>query len=167
MLERFERPPISEPGLVFPITEPTLPDDEMVLLPFNKSQKDYFHKRDGERCQAKGIIPHTESDKMQIHHVIPQKYAYKVAKIDPDFSNNGILICDHAHRKIHPDMDEFLKTYHTEHPKFDDVQKKRDELLDDKQIYWDDQWDRQLHVRIAQQEQKAEKKGLFFPKKRK
>lgn len=149
----------------------------LIGLAFTNKQKDYFHKRDGERCQLeKANISHNcnggkatsvEKRKNQVHHIIPQRYAAEVGIENPDTDLNGILICKNIHsgndkNTIHPDIAK-AKTKKD----FDKIFEERQEKLKNKKIYWNDMFDRLLHVIVMKNTQKAEKIGLEFPKKRK
>ena len=148
----------------------------LVGLAYTDKQKKYFKKRDGGVCQLEKVIDHNctaskktpEDDReIDIHHIVPQRYAEAVGIKNADTPLNGVSVCKNIHRgrdknAIHPDIagthsqDDFAKV-------FEERQKK----LKDKKPYWNTAFDRILHVIAMRNTEKAEENGLEFPKKKK
>lgn len=166
MIERYSPVPISEPNVLPPILEPGIVEE--AEFAYTKKQREAIRKRDNETCQARGIVPHKCDPKhLHVHHLIPQRYSKELKPpIDPDFAENGITICVGAHRTVHPDMDEVYKNYQENPDGFKELGPKREQLLKNKIIYWDDKWDRQLHTRAIQNTQRAKSQGWQFPTNR-
>jgi hypothetical protein len=146
-------------------------------LAYSDKQKKWFHERDDERCQLeKAKVPHecngsvklpVEKRKNHVHHIIPQRYAEEVGIKNPDTDLNGILICKNIHvgddpNVIHPDIAK-AKTK----ADFTQVFEERQKKLKKRQRYWNDMFDSLLHIISMKNTQKAEEKGLKFPKKKK
>ncbi len=140
-------------------------------LAYTAKQKTFIKERDGNKCvfpaphkcNGSEAIP-IEERKLQVHHIIPQRYSEQVGIENPDTLLNGITLCKNAHvgpKGIHPD----IATAHTRE-QFSQVFENRAKLLKDKKIYWVDKWDRLLHVVAMKNSQKFEKEGHIFPKKR-
>lgn len=140
---------------------------------FTKAQRDWIDERDGGKCQApfKHACNGTTPGKRHKHHIIPQRYAERVG-IDPDFSENGISICENAHvgnghetgPVIHPDMQQARQEYRQGNKKaYSEAMEGRDEMLEDGLVYWNDQYDRILHARAVKNTQRFK---IPWPKKK-
>lgn len=145
----------------------------IAFMAFSRAQKDYIRLRDRQfgiksnkgGCQFPDKHPCNGDKCVQIHHVIPQKYAQRVGYF-ADVVENGITLCEHSHqRMIHGDMREARQDYHTDKNSYKKVFKKRKQKLDEKEIYWNDTWDRQLYVTVTRSEQRAQKAGIIFKRK--
>lgn len=132
-------------------------------------------ERDGNKCHAPFKHKCSEKKGVQVHHITPQRYAEFVGLDEDtyDVPENLISICENAHRMIHPDMDTAIAQYHHMKKKginsFKNMAAWRDEKLRNKQIYWNDEWDRQMRVVAMKLTQEARKRGWQFKmsKKRK
>lgn len=139
------------------------------ILSFSMAQKKYIRERDHNECQF--CAPHPcngshdmpeEDRRLQVHHVIPQRYAHEFG-IDPDFVENGITLCEQSHQElVHPDMKEAKKTYFKDKSSYKRVFDARKDKLKHRQIYWNDQWDRQFHTIIVRNEQRAKREGIVY-----
>ena len=136
------------------------------FLAFTSSQKKAIRERDGNRCQFPADHPCNEKAELQVHHIIPQRYAKEVGIEDPDFAENGITLCEISHQnKVHPDMQEAQQTYHKNPNSFAQAFQKRDDKLKSREVYWNTTWDRLLHVLAVRNTQRAIKGGWVFPNK--
>lgn len=139
-------------------------------MAFTAKQKTFIRERDNNVCQfpdKHDCCGHAgkplEARKLHVHHIIPQRYAQEVGIEDPDYVENGITLCKNSHNGplgIHPDIagvrtkSEFKKVFD-----------RRAELLKEKKIYWNDKWDRLLHVIAIKNTQRFEASGQIFPPK--
>lgn len=164
-----------EASLVREAISQALPLSSLGLLAlgmaYTASQKRHIKDRDNNVCQfpdkhnccgnaAKPI----EDRKLQVHHIIPQRYAEEVGIENPDTEENGITLCKTSHvgpNGIHPD----IATAHSKSD-FANVFQHRNELLKQHKIYWNDTWDRLLHVISLRNTQRFAKTGRIFPQKR-
>lgn len=143
----------------------------IALLSFNEQQKKWIDERDKGQCQGNAAgLKHRCKGRLERHHIIPQGYAKRIG-LDPDFGENGILLCQAAHRLIHPDLDETLRNYHQNKKDgingFDKLREQRNALLDEREIYWNSKWDRQLIAYATRATQKMRRRGKPFPLNRK
>lgn len=139
-------------------------------MAFTVKQKAYIRERDGNVCQfpekhdcCGHVGKPVEMRKLHVHHIIPQRYAHEVGIENPDFVENGITLCKNSHngpQGIHAD----ISSAHTK-SEFKQVFDRRAELLKEKKIYWNDKWDRLLHVIAVRNTQKFEASGQIFPPK--
>jgi len=135
---------------------------------FTKKQREAILERDGNKCQFPA--KHKHKGGLQVHHIIPQRYAQEVGIEDPDFAENGISLCEDSHvgpNGVHPDIFQAKKKYPTNPKAYVEVFSQRKEKLKKKEIYWDETWDRQMHVVAIRNTQKATKEGWIFPEKKK
>jgi len=143
------------------------------LLAFTKKERDWIAlERDNGKCQAP--FPHRCNEKkgVEVHHILTQRYAAKMG-IDPEYvdvAENGISLCKNAHNIIHPDRVRAMKEYHKAKAEgrnsFDEMFEEREQKLSNRQIYWNDQYDRQMRVVALKRTQEAKKRGLIFPQKK-
>jgi hypothetical protein len=139
-------------------------------MAYTAKQKTFIRDRDNNVCQFPDkhdccghVGKPLEARKLHVHHIIPQRYAQEVGIGDPDFVENGITICKNSHngpQGIHPDI-AGVRTK----SEFKRVFDHRAELLKEKKIYWNDKWDRLLHVIAVRNTQKFESSGQIFPPK--
>lgn len=135
---------------------------------FTKKQREAILERDGNKCQFPE--KHVHKGELQVHHIIPQRYAEEVGIENPDFAENGISLCEEAHvgpQGVHPDIFQAKKKYKQNPNSYVEIFNQRKEKLKKKQIYWDDTWDRQMHVVAVRNTQKATREGWIFPEKKK
>ena len=71
-----------------------------LLSQFTIPQKKWLRKRDGYHCQLP--MEHNCGVERQIHHIIPQSVGRR-EKINVDYPENAVLVCQEAHRLIHDD----------------------------------------------------------------
>jgi hypothetical protein len=141
---------------------------------FTKKQRDAIVlDRDEGKCQHPDKH-HNCRGGLHCHHIIPQRYAEHVgldAEKEVDVPRNAISICEGSHTNspdaIHPDMYVARRTYDGTNTSYDKAFEERQAKLDNREIYWDDQYDRQMHVVAKKRTQDAEKRGWEFPKRRK
>lgn len=145
---------------------------------FNLGQKKAIQERDkehgikleGNKNNCQWPYKHNCSGKIHIHHIRPQQYSYFLG-VDPDFAENGISICDKVHigdLGVHPDTAEAKRKFvKGDRDAFEKLQKERKEKLEERTIYWNPTHDRELDIIALRNTQKAEKKGWFWPKKKK
>jgi len=135
------------------------------LCSFTKAQRQAILERDNHKCQFPADHPCNGKAQLQVHHILGQRYAKKLG-FDPDFAENGITLCETAHQEIiHPDMKEAREHYHDDPLAYDKAFQKREELLDKKEITWNDKFDRVLHVMAIRNSQRARLMGWIFPDK--
>lgn len=142
------------------------------MFAFTKKQRDAIVERDGGKCQMPK--KHRHKGGLQVHHILPQRYCEKVGIEDPDYPENGITLCEEAHvgpNGIHVDIYNAKKDYHKKKREggssFGEAFEERDKKLDNREIYWDDTYDRQMSAIAVRNTQRAKKKGWVFPEKRK
>lgn len=141
---------------------------------FTLAQRKAILERDGHKCQApiehecNGSPKMPEEDrKLQVHHLIPQRYSEVVGIPNPDFELNGLTLCEKFHQEvIHPDMIEAKKTYYKDKGAFKKVFEARNQKLKNKEVYWNTVYDRQLHVTAVRNSQLARQNGWEFPEKK-
>lgn len=133
-----------------------------LAMAFSVRQRMWFRERDNHECQAYTLgIPHDcnghrglppDKRRLQIHHIIPQRYAQHVAIPTADFPENGITLCERFHQgTIHPDMKETKARYFRgERGAFSLLGRQRQDRLNASQIYWNDTYDRRLSTRAIQ-----------------
>lgn len=143
-------------------------------LAFTKRQRDAIAlERDGGHCVAPFEHECNEGNGLEVHHVIPQRYGYRVGLTESelDMPENAVTLCKNGHNVIHPDRVQALHTYHQAKAEgrntFDELGKAREETLNRREPYWVTVFDRALHVTALKQTAKAKKKGWIFPGKRK
>lgn len=142
----------------------------IATLSFTKSQRDWIDERDNHQCQApwehecNGLT----QAKRHKHHIIPQRYAERMG-IDPDYPENGISICENAHvgnghetgDVIHPDMRQARLEYRLGNKEaYVEAIRRREGILDRRQIYWNDTYDRVLQTIAIRNTQRFKK---LFP----
>lgn len=138
-------------------------------MAYTVRQRMWFRERDGYECQAQRLgIPHdcngdrsipADKRRLQIHHLIPQRYAKHVGIPNADFPENGITLCERFHQGvIHPDMKKTRARYFQgEKGAFSRLGEERQKILDGRSIYWNDEYDRRLSTRAVQLTQRFDK----------
>jgi hypothetical protein len=131
---------------------------------FSLKQKDALRERDGNKCQAPFRHNCNWKKASHAHHLLPQGYCEKFG-IDPDFSTNGIYICENAHLAvIHPDAKEAKIAYaQGDKEAFDKMKKVRHDKLEERVPYWNTEQDRALYAIAVRNTQRAERKGWRWP----
>ena len=122
------------------------------FLAFTVKQREYIKRRDNETCQHPECR-NRHNQRLEVHHVIPQRYAKEMG-IDPDFETNGLTLCKDCHSRVHPDRTKALRGYHRDKTVFSRLGIDRDKLLRQKQIYWDDRWDRVFNTTAIRNSQR-------------
>lgn len=124
--------------------------------------------RDGNKCQAAVPHKHDKDHPLEADHLIPQRYAQKLnPPIDPDFPENILTKCKRGHDLRHPDRIGARNKWHEDKNSFKEMFQEREDKLDEKVIYWSDEYDRQDMTRAVQLTQAAKKKGWTWPERRK
>lgn len=125
-------------------------------MAFSAKQRLWIRERDNNTCQAEALqVDHDCNGgqeleewrrKLQVHHIIPQRYARAVGIENADFPENAITLCEHFHqRDIHPDMQEALAEYRAgDKEAFKKVGEQRDRMIASKSVYWNETHDRRL-----------------------
>lgn len=151
-MEREKRHEIKPADLILPVVAGVLLY-KISTLAYTSDQRRWIHERDGDKCNFPAKHKCNGRHSLHVHHIMPQRYCRDIG-MDPDFAENGILICENSHNGeifpgqpgIHPDMSkarhEYAKNKNSYHDAFD----HRDQLLHKGQIYWNDQWDRLLNA---------------------
>jgi len=142
---------------------------------FTEEQKRWFHLRDQERCQFPIWNPKTKRwricgslEKLQVHHLQPQRFTLATQGKTIDTATNGLLICLTHHKKIHPDLEVAFNLYHLNKESFKEMSVSRDQRVNQGEIYWNSQWDLMM-VRISEKNTFTFKKrgGYRYPQCRK
>jgi len=123
-------------------------------------QKQAIKARDHYHCNFPG--EHECKGRKEIHRILPQWYCNEMG-IGPNFPENLITICESAHLMIHPDIEHVRHHWQPHSEEYQRIFKQRRELLDSRQIYWVDDWDRQLLVLAIRNTQEASEKGWCYP----
>lgn len=143
------------------------PDVVMVLT---QKQIDAIDDRDERHCLARlAHIPHEcdEPQGIERHHILPQRYAQKV-DFDPDLPENIATLCKNFHRHfIHPDVADALSHYREDKSNgidsFHEIFNKRQEKLENREVYWNTEYDRILQAQAQKQNTQARKRGWKWP----
>lgn len=173
-----ERGPIDDPMIQIPVGEPSVPPPVLEPVPpellepaefaFTKKQREAILERDGHRCQATCKHRCNQEKGIEVDHIMPQRWCYDLG-IDPDFAQNGLSKCKNSHNIKHPDRISALQTYRAgmDHgvDTFKEMFEVRNQLLNNKQIYWNDANDRTDLARAVQLTQRAVSRGWEFPAK--
>lgn len=163
----YELPPII--GYVAPEIESKTPE-LFNLMALNQAQKTAVDIRDGKHCLARlAHLPHecTETQGIERHHILPQRYAFQVG-FDPDTPENIASLCKVFHREyVHPDVKEALTHYQDDKSKgidtFQALFDGRQEKLENREIYWNPEFDRVLQAQVQKQNTAARKEGWRWP----
>lgn len=116
-------------------------------IEFSKRQKKWFMKRDKKKCQAPFKHKCDEEHPLQLHHILPHSYLNRVADgVSANYPENGIVLCRNAHEMIHPDVVWARNGYSCDNNIFHKLREKRNNLMDNHKIYWNDKWDRIMLV---------------------
>lgn len=144
--------------------------DALLVTAFalNFQQRKAIRERDGNKCQFP--VPNHRCNgtkRLEVNHIIPQKYAKKMGII-PDFPENLLTLCQNAHTgdpsnghhvdPIHPDVRDARKKYGFDKEAIAKAIKEQQEKLDERMIYWNPQYDRQMTVLAIRNSQKEDKK---------
>lgn len=141
-----------------------------VVMALTKGQVRAIDERDHHQCLARlAHIPHECDDPQGVerHHILPQRYAQKV-DFDPDLPENIATLCKNFHRQyIHPDVKEAVSHYYEDKSKgidtFHNLFTQRQEKLDNRQVYWNPEFDRVLLAQAQKQNTQARKRGWRWP----
>lgn len=128
-------------------------------MAFSQRQRQNIIERDGNKCQFPERHRCNGNQQLQVHHVIPQRYAKDVLHIDPDYEDNGITLCEYSHQNlVHPDMSKARKEYGKNKNSYKDTFEARQEQLRNRQIYWNDKWDRLFNSIVQKNKQRQARK---------
>lgn len=123
---------------------------------YSEKQKTALKERD-KTCQFPG--EHDCGGDLIIHQIIPPKYAERF-EIDPDYAENGLVICRNSHKLIYPDVNVPKEEIPT-------AMKVRGIKLNQRRPYWNTIFDRAMNATAIRNTQKAKEDGWEFPEKRK
>lgn len=127
-----------------------------VLMALNQAQKNWVDRRDGGKCQApfEHECNGAARNKRHKHHILPQRYAKRFG-INPDYPENVVSLCENAHvgnghetgPVIHPDMLQARQEYRSGNKNaYKEITELRSDLLDNKQVYWNTDFDRAMQA---------------------
>lgn len=122
------------------------------VVGFTQLQKDWFHKRDGNRCQFRSFngikwVQCTETRGLQVHHRIPRGWSkmHMPNNFQLNGSMNGICLCASHHvgkDGVHPDTYLANEQYRNGlKTAYDDMMSTRSKLNKKGQPYWDTRYD--------------------------
>lgn len=128
-------------------------------MAYTEKQKRWIRERDKNMCQfpvshkEDSYRPCGKTKQLQIHHIIPQRWARDVLKMKPheiDTAENGITLCENHHQGfVHGiDMPEAKSNYHIDKQSYEKAFAKRNGLVAIGIAYWNTKWD-DLFKRIA------------------
>lgn len=146
---------------------------------YTRAVRESILERDEYKCQGCSIFsgcrrkhpvsihPHRKrrgkrGGDLHVHHLLPQKFS-SVLGLNPNYPTNLITICAQLHVSedgIHPDVAVAHQKYQNGNQNaFNEMVASREELLQSRRIYWNDQYDRQLSVIAARRTQNALQRG--------
>jgi hypothetical protein len=132
---------------------------------YTKRQRSWFKRVYHNRCQfpiyteKRGFRTCGLEDRIQIHHIEPQRYSKSILKRDPDRMYNGVALCEMHHvgketkgpilnslenvvAVVHNDIRWAFRNYSaTDGESFKRVLERREELLKEGIIYWNKDYD--------------------------
>lgn len=145
-----------------------------IAFALNAKQRFAIRERDNNECQGCGITSictRNTPDRihLQVHHIIPQGYSKRMG-IDPDYPENLITICENLHighptQSVHPDTYQARETYRGQKESYNQMIEARKVKLENREIYWNTQYDRQFHVIATRNTQRIKVTGWHFPEK--
>ena len=120
-------------------------------------------RREPERIPARIEDRNGNGGRVQIHHIIPQMYGERLG-IEVNYPSNMIALCKFAHvghdDAVHPDMNRAGIEYNEGNKNaYKEAIGKHEELLDRREIYWNDRHDRKLSVQAVRNTQRRIKEG--------
>ena len=144
-------------------------------MALNRRERLSILERDNGECQGCRIAreicprltPEANPNKLQVHHILPRGYAQRVG-FDPDYPENLITVCTTLHtghptRSIHPDTFQAKETYRGQtkprKSSFQEMKERREQLIAERQTYWNTEWDRPLSAQAVKNTQTERKKG--------
>ncbi len=147
-------------------------------MALTEKQRQAIYERDNHECQFPACPLRANGNsakvactpkKLNAHHVLPQRYS-ELFGINPDFAENAITICEGVHIRseqgIHPDMARALREYRTNPDAVKQVFEQREHILEERQPYWNTEWDRPMSAIAIKRTQEAKKEGWEFPEKK-
>ena len=147
-------------------------------MPLTEKQRQAIYERDNHECQFPACPLRANGNsakvactpkKLNAHHVLPQRYS-ELFGINPDFAENAITVCEGVHIRsdegIHPDMAKALREYRTNPDAVKKVFEQREHILEERQPYWNTDWDRPMSAIAIKRTQDAKKEGWEFPEKK-
>ena len=125
------------------------------IVGFTQGQRDWFHERDGHRCQFRwfnGIkwVQCKNTTKLQVHHIVPRGWAGKhlPSNFQLNGSMNGILLCTEHHvgrNGVHPDTFQANLNYRKgDKQAYEEMMSARKKLNLRGEPYWETKWDWQF-----------------------
>lgn len=141
----------------------------IAFLALTQKQRLAVIERDEHKCQGKDVIPHSCTENkypLEVHHILNQAYC-NLMNVNPDYALNLITLCRSAHDQIHPWRIWARSNYHKLKSQgkntFSMAQDEVKEKLGNKEVPWEDKWDRQLQTRAVRNTQR---KGFLLPERR-
>lgn len=132
-------------------------------LAFTDRQRKAILDRDDNQCQAITPHEHDTTHSLEVDHLIPQRYAERIGIPDVDLPEYALTKCRTAHDLRHPDRIQARETYRDNHNSFEEMGQERNGKLDHKEIYWNDEFDRQEMALALKRTEKAKQEGWVFP----
>jgi 5-methylcytosine-specific restriction endonuclease McrA len=136
-------------------------------------QRVAIRERDDNECQGCGLFQPCTRDvplriHLQVHHIIPRAYSVRLG-LNPNYGENLVTLCENMHighptLSIHPDTYQARETYRGEKNSYNQMVVSRLEKMANREIYWNNMYDRQLTVIAARNTQEKEEEGWVFPK---
>lgn len=120
---------------------------------FTPEQRHWIRDRDGNRCVLCG-----SKKELQVHHVVPFRFATLVLGWSVERANlptNGATVCSRCHigkksrhpeDSIHPDTETARRLYSEDRNSYIKMQRDRDKLCRNRQLYWNPVHDFDLAV---------------------
>lgn len=136
------------------------------FMAYSQKQREAILERDKRKCNYP--LPHDCGGELCVHQIIPPRYA-KAVDVDPDFPENGLTICTNIQagpNGIFPDLAQARAEYPLNQDSFREAAALRSKKLAQKQIYWNDEHDREMSVTAVRNTQRAKKSGWEWPLKR-
>lgn len=106
--------------------------------------------------EERGFYYCGSTERVEIHHIVPQGWCRRILRVNPDYPKNLIAICKYNHVAygykgtlnhheevvpvIHPDMGWAYRNYSKRENSFGEVFTGREEMTDKGEKYWNDDW---------------------------
>lgn len=143
----------------------------IAALGFSFRQREAIRKRDHDACQSyENGIRH--GGKLQIHHILPKRFAEKVLGMKPEEYNtaeNAITLCTNHHtghpHSVHPDMHKALWEYRNgDRDAINRMIEERENKIKEGRIYWNNEHDGEFREIARRNTVESSRGGWVFPK---